>query len=74
VKRAVKELQTTGQVVPDPKTTRQRKYEQRQSVRGAFQELLRLLLARAEHEALIVKVQELQRLVQPLMGVKKRRT
>ena len=71
VKRALKELQLTGSVEPEPKPTRQQRYDQRQSIRGAFQELLTLLIGRAEHDVLIGKVQALQSQIEPLLGVKK---
>ena len=51
---------------------KKRRSRARQSVRAGFQELLTLLLNRAEHDVLIAKVQEIERLLEPLLNPKKR--
>jgi len=44
-----------------------------ESIRSAFDELLTLLVGTVEREVVIERVQALQRLVDPLLSVKKKR-
>jgi hypothetical protein len=49
----------------------QQRYRNRQSVRTAFAELLTMLLGNAPRDAVIAKVQEVQRLLEPMLNPKK---
>lgn len=78
VKRAVKAVlrdeRDEQPVVPaEPNAVRQKRYRLRESVRTGFKELLTLLMGRAERDVLIAKVQEIERLLEPLLNPKKTR-
>jgi hypothetical protein len=73
VKRAVKQTLKTAQ--PEVKAQAGAQIKQRsrirQSVRTGFQELLGLLLTNAQRDVVIAKVQEIQRLLDPILAPKK---
>ena len=73
VERAVKQVLKTERpaVVAQANANKQRRCELRRSVRTGFQDLLTLLLGDAQREVVIGKVQEIQRLVEPLLAPKK---
>lgn len=73
VKRAAKRVLRKEQPAQaaEPVAERQRRKRLRDSVRTGFQELLTLLLGTAERPELIAKVQEIQRLIEPLLKPKK---
>ena len=73
VKRAVKQVLKAEKpaVAAEAKANKQQRYRLRQSVRTGFQELLALLLGSAERPVLIAKVQEIQRLLDPILTRKK---
>ena len=72
VKRAVKQVLKTEQpaLAAESNANKQQRYRLRQSVRTGFQDLLTLLLGSAERGVLIAKVQEIQRLLNPLLNPK----
>jgi hypothetical protein len=59
-------------IVVRAKADKQQRFRWRQSVRTGFAELLTLLLGPAERSALIAKVQEVQRLLDPVLNPKKK--
>jgi hypothetical protein len=73
VTRAVKQVLKNEQpaLAAESNANKQQRYRLRQSVRAGFQELLTLLLGSAERGVLIAKVQEIQRLLDPLLTPKK---
>jgi hypothetical protein len=75
VKRAVRQVLKTESpaVATESNAKRKQRSRLRQSVRTGFQELLALLLGSAERDVLIAKVQEIQRLLDPLLTPKKTR-
>jgi hypothetical protein len=74
VKRAVKQVLRKEQpaAASEQDAERQQRKRLRESIRAGFQELLTLLLGTAERPVLIAKVQEIQRLLDPLLRPKKR--
>jgi hypothetical protein len=73
VKQAVRQvLKSDPSAAPVPGPNRQQRYEGRRAVRQGFDELITLLLKRAEPEVLLGKVQALQRLVTTILSPKKR--
>jgi hypothetical protein len=75
VKRAVKWVLKTEQpaALPQSSIVRQQRYRWRESVRSGFKELITLLFGNADREVLIAKVQEIQRLLDPLLNPKRHR-
>jgi hypothetical protein len=73
VKRAAKQVLRAEEPAVAAKSNAQRMQRSRvrESVRTGFQELLGLLLGSAQREVLIAKVQEIQRLLDPLLTPKK---
>lgn len=74
VKKAVKKA--IGPPSPGADTSsalRQQRYRTRESIRTGFKELLTLLLTNAARDVLIAKVQELERLLRPILDPKKKR-
>lgn len=73
VKRAVKQVLRTERPAVGAESDAHRKQRSRlrQSVRTGFQELLSMLLGTAERAVLIAKVQEIQRLLEPILSPKK---
>jgi hypothetical protein len=74
VKRAVKQVLKTGQpaVAAESNAAKQQRYRLLESVRTGFHELLTLFFGSTERDLLIAKVQEVQRLVEPLLNPKKK--
>jgi hypothetical protein len=75
VKRAVKQLTRSEQpaVVAGQKADKQQRYRRRKAVQTGFEELLTLLFQSAERDVLIAKVQEIQRLLEPILTPEKTR-
>jgi len=75
VKRAVQQLLKTETPSPavQPAAERMQRSRLRQSAKIGFQELLTMLLGTTERDVLIAKVQEIQRLLEPLLSPKKQK-
>jgi hypothetical protein len=75
IKRAVKQALKAERpnLAAEPVNRRQQRRRVRESVRSGFRELLTLLLQSAERDVVIAKVQELERLLEPLLSSRKTR-
>jgi hypothetical protein len=75
VKRAMRTLGLSAKkpVEPKPEATPQTRYQRRQAIREGFTEILTLLVKRSGHDAILEKVQLLQRHVEGLLESKKKR-
>jgi hypothetical protein len=74
VQRAVRQVLKSQQPALAAKLSadKQQRYRLRQSVRTGFQDLLTLLFGDAKRDALIAKVQEIERLLDPILRPQKR--
>lgn len=73
VRRAVRKVVNTEQPANPEKVNvdRQKRYRVRQSIQTGFKELLTMIMGSADRDALLTKVGEIQRLLEPLLGGKK---